>query len=797
MNQRYLCIHGHFYQPPRENPGLDEVEVQDSAYPFHDWNERVSAECYAPNAAARVLDSDGKILDILNNYEKISFDFGPTLLSWMERHEEATYQKILEADRVSVQVHHGHGNAMAQIFNHIIMPLASSRDKETQIIWGIRDFEYRFGRKPEGMWLSETAVDLETLEILAQHEIRFTVLSPYQASKIRSLASQSEWTDVTGGKIDPSKSYRLRLKNDRWIDLFFYDGPVSFQLAFGDALSNGEMFIQKIMGGFSPARHGAQILALATDGESYGHHRKFGEMALSYALHKIEAQGEIQLTNFGEFLELHPPEWEVQIYENTSWSCAHGVGRWKEDCGCRMDHYLGWNQRWRKPLREGLDALKEKLDVKFETETKSLLLDPWKARNDYVEVMLHRSCETVEKFLQTHAPSVVGDEEKAKVLKLLEIQRNGLLMFTSCGWFFDEISGLEPVQILNYADRAVQIAQSLREDFEPLLISFLAKAKSNFKDWGTGQGVYEKAVKPGRVDFKRALAHWAISGLFESYPQQGALYAYAYRSLGVDHFLKDAASFSTGRVIVSSSITFESQEMAFALLHLGGPDFHCVTWHNHQLGEFETVKTSWTRQFQEGLSKEIIGEMKRNSYWTLKDLFLDEKRKVLGWVTEANLLRLEESLKDFYDQNQMVMEHLWDEGIPLPKGFHLAVEYVLARDLDRIVKMFSGEEKVLKKVQEILEKAKHWEVSLDLAPLQKALESGLETSFLQKDFKAIERVLTFSNESAPGVSLWKIQNLTFDFLKKEGAKTSLKDLESLGKRLGFHSKFFKSITSNA
>ena len=236
---RFVCIHGHFYQPPRENAWLEEIEVQDSAAPYHDWNERVSAECYAPNAASRILDTRDRIVDIVNNYASISFDAGPTLLSWLESSSPDIYRAILDADKEARARFRGHGTAMAQAYNHIIMPLATSRDKRTQVIWGIRDFESRFCRKPEGMWLPETAVDLESLDIMAGEGILFTVLAPHQALQVRSLGG-GEWRDASRGRIDPKKPYLCRLPSGRTIALFFYDGPISHDIAFGDLLRNGE-----------------------------------------------------------------------------------------------------------------------------------------------------------------------------------------------------------------------------------------------------------------------------------------------------------------------------------------------------------------------------------------------------------------------------------------------------------------------------------------------------------------------------------------------------------------------------
>ena len=424
-HDRCICIHGHFYQPPRENPWLETVERQDSAYPYHDWNERVTAECYAPNAASRILDERGRILRITNNYSRISFNYGPTLLSWLERHDPETYRLILAADSESRDAFGGHGSAMAQAYNHLIMPLANERDKQTQVAWGVADFRHRFGREPEGMWLPETAVDTDSLEALAAHGIKFTVLAPHQASRVRAMAGKDAtqaWRDVRGGRIDPTMPYLCRLPSGRSIVLFFYDGPVSRAVAFEGLLSNGIGFAERLAGLFFDGRKRAQLVHIATDGESYGHHHRFGEMALSYALHHIEAKGLARLTNYGFYLEQHPPTHEVEILENTSWSCAHGVERWQSDCGCHSGRGGGWNQQWRRPLRVALDWLRDTVAPLFEYRGREILRDPWAARDAYIGVVLDRSPESVERFLAAHAARPLTEADKVTALRLLELQ---------------------------------------------------------------------------------------------------------------------------------------------------------------------------------------------------------------------------------------------------------------------------------------------------------------------------------------------------------------------------------------
>lgn len=461
--ERFICIHGHFYQPPRENPWIEAVEIQDSASPYHDWNERVTAECYAPNSASRILDNEQRILDIVSNYAKISFNFGPTLLSWMERCSPEVYQAILDADRQSMDIRTGHGSAMAQVYNHMIMPLANSRDKRTQVVWGIRDFEHRFKRAPEGMWLAETAVDLETLDILAEQGIKYTILAPHQGARTRRLGT-GRWKEQGESRIDPTRGYLCRLPSRRTIAIFFYDGSISHAVAFENLLESGEQFAKRLLDSFSESRGWPQLVHVATDGETYGHHHKLADIALASALHHIETNNLGRLTNYGEFLANNPPTHEVQIREDTSWGCSHGIERWRTDCGCNSGGHPEWNQEWREPLREALDWLRDELAAGYERKGREYFKDPWQARDDYIDMLLDRSRENTESFLAGHAAGEFGEEEKVAVLKLLEMQRHAMLMYTSCGWFFDELSGLETVQVIQYAGRALQLAEEVLGD---------------------------------------------------------------------------------------------------------------------------------------------------------------------------------------------------------------------------------------------------------------------------------------------------------------------------------------------
>ena len=454
----YLTIHGHFYQPPRENPWLEYVEMQDSALPFHDWNERVDKECYTPNSVSKIVDNRNLILDVVNNYSYINFNFGPTLLSWIEKYSPLTYERIIKADKKSIENHEGHGNAIAQVYNHIIMPLANERDKNTQVKWGIRDFEKRFGRKPEGMWLAETAADDDTLRVLVENGIKYTILSPYQALRVRPLNS-NDWTDVSWGNIDPARPYRYYIKSqpDKFIDIFFYDGAISKSVAFDEILKDGNRFIKRLKEGISDSRNYPQIVNIATDGESYGHHTKFGDMALAYIM-KVMAKDEgFTVVNYAQYLAKYPSEVEADIKQGSSWSCFHGVGRWKEDCGCSTGGHPNWNQKWRKPLRDALDYLRDELICIYEKEAKNYMNSVWDCRDKYIDVILDRRC--TEKFQEENFIKDLTQNQKVKAMKLLEMQRQAMLMYTSCGWFFSEISGIETVQIMKYAARAIQLAK--------------------------------------------------------------------------------------------------------------------------------------------------------------------------------------------------------------------------------------------------------------------------------------------------------------------------------------------------
>jgi alpha-amylase/alpha-mannosidase (GH57 family) len=571
---RFVCVHGHFYQPPRENPWLETVEVQESAAPYHDWNDRITAECYAPNGASRIQNQQDEIVRILNNYGRMSYNFGPTLLSWLADKAPRTYRMILDADKASALRFNGHGSAVAQVYNHIIMPLASERDAITQIRWGIADFEHRFNRKPEGMWLAETAVNRHVLDLMAREGIKYTILAPNQCARVRSISNASgPWLETPSANVDPTQPYLVRLDEGRTIAVFFYDGPASRAIAFEGLLDSGEKFANRLLSCFRPATtHPAQLAHVATDGESYGHHHKHGEMALSFAMHTIEDKGLARLTNYAEFLAMFPPSCEAEVAENTSWSCAHGVERWRSNCGCNGGK-VGWNQLWRAPLRDALDFLRDATAPLAEALAKPLLKDLWVARDAYIQVMLDRSPHIIEKFLKRHAVRALTPEERTTVLELMEMERHAQLMYTSCGWFFDEISGIETVQIIAYAGRVLQLACELFGEpgraLEPRFLAILAKAIPNAPDLKDGAEVYTRYVTGMKIGLEQVGAHYAISSVFRNYPEDGELFCFDVHREGHEVFSSGRGKVALGRADIRSRITEESEEICYAVLHLG------------------------------------------------------------------------------------------------------------------------------------------------------------------------------------------------------------------------------------
>jgi alpha-amylase/alpha-mannosidase (GH57 family) len=762
----YVCIHGHFYQPPRENPYLEAIELQDSAYPYHDWNERITAECYAPNAASRIVDAENRIVKLVNNYAHISFNFGPTLLSWMKELVPNVHAAIVEADKDSRQRFSGHGSAIAQGYNHMIFPLANQRDKVTQVKWGIADFESRFGRKPEGMWLPETAADTETLEVLAEHGILFTILAPRQAKRVRSKRS-GRYHDVTGSRIDPAHPYLAKLPSKKRLNLFFYDGPISQAVAFEGLLSDGKRFADRLMSGFSETRQFPQLVHIATDGESYGHHHRFGEMALTYALEEIQNNNTAQLTNYGEYLEKNPNEDLVEIVENSSWSCVHGVERWRSDCGCNSGGHP-WSQQWRGPLRDALDWLRDRLAPIFESRLSRYVRDPWAARDGYIQLILDRSEESRAAFFAEHAARQLNEEEQTDALKLLEMQRHTMLMYTSCGWFFDELSGLETVQVIHYAGRALRLAEQCSgESIEAEFVQHLAAAKSNLAEHGDGARIYEKWVKPAVVDIPRVAGHYAISSLFETYGDKTRIYCYEADRLRYSVDAEGKMRLATGAAKFKSAITGESAELAFSVLHLGDHNVSAGVEPVEQFSEDNQIKL--VNAFGRAETTEVIrllDQIYGKQMFSLRQLFRDEQRKIANLILEDSVNSAAAVYRTFFESQAPLIRFLNGLDIPVPNALKSAAEIALNNQLQRAL---DKPELDIDLIRGLLREAASEKITLDATTLEYKVRKRLEADAAAfaadpSDLAAADRMMKLMElfPSLPfPVTLWEAQNLSY------------------------------------
>ncbi|MCI0435301.1 MAG: DUF3536 domain-containing protein [Gemmatimonadetes bacterium] len=764
---RWICVHGHFYQPPRENPWLESIETQPSAYPYHDWNERVAAECYAPNAAARILDQRRRITRITSNYERISFDFGPTLLAWLEAHDPETYAAILMADHASRGRFGGHGSALAQAYNHIIMPLANDADIRTQVCWGLRDFRHRFGRDAEGMWLPEAAVDVRTLEALAAHDVRFTILAPGQAAAVRRLDG-GEWVDVTGQRIDPSNAYLCRLPSGREIRLFFYDGPVSRAVAFENLLSDGARFARRLTD-LATAGSEPRLAHIATDGETYGHHHRFGEMALAFALQRIESTDGVQLVNYAQFLESQPLQHEVRILENTSWSCAHGVERWRSDCGCSAGGRPGWTQAWRAPLRAALDWLRDRVAEPFEREASRLLRDPAAARDDYIDIVLDRSDPSVDDFMARHAVAG-GEETVARVLGLMELQRNTMLMYTSCAWFFNDLAGVETVQILRYAGRVIQLSRDLLAvDMEPEFLAGLETAVSNAPEAGNGRRIWDEHVRPAMISLLHVGAHYAVSSVFPGHEVQGRVYSYRVNLEDGSSAADGDATLSVGRMAVTSDITRESARLTFSVLHFGGHNLSGGIRRFDSEPAFQDLRRRLLDAFERHELSEVIQIMAGFPEYTfsLRSLFPERQREILYRLIDENLRDAESSYRHVFEDNLALMHYLGDLGMPMPRPFTVAAEFVLNRDL---IRTFGADPVDVQAARTLLDRAQSTHIQLDREGIAFAIRGALERLVARvvgeaprmEPLDALNDLVSLARSSGFEVDLWRVQNAFYE-----------------------------------
>ncbi|HEY1897395.1 MAG TPA: DUF3536 domain-containing protein [Terracidiphilus sp.] len=788
-SKRYVCIHGHYYQPPRENPWLETVETQDSAAPYHDWNERICAECYATNGAARVVNVKNEITRIVNNYARISFNFGPTLLSWLKENAPRTYRMILDGERRSRKNFKGHSSAMAQVYNHAIMPLANRRDKITQIRWGMADYLNHYGIAPEGMWLAETAADSETLDLLAQHGIRFTVLAPHQCKRIRALNTDgvtAPWIDTPHASVDTTHPYLIRFESGASMAVFFYDGPTSRAIAFEGLLNSGENFANRLKSCFRDTG-AAELVHVATDGESYGHHHKHGEMALAYTLRLMEQDKTVKLANYGSFLAQFPPEFECEINDNTSWSCAHGVGRWRSDCGCNGGK-PGWNQAWRKPLRQALDELRDALIPLTEEAGKELFRDVWAARDAYIGIVLDRTTEATDKFFFEHQNHPLTVNECVRALELMEMQRHTQLMYTSCGWFFDDISGIETVQIIAYASRVLQLAQRVfgmeASSLEPAFLETLKLARSNVTSEGDGAFIYLDKVRTMEIGLEQVVAHYAISSMFSSFSDETELFCYNVRRISYDIHASGRGRLAIGRVHIASAITGQQKNFSFAVLHFGDQNITAAV-KCYEAADVESFKTFVEQAAAQVLRADfpqvirLLDAYYGHVDYSLTSLFRDEQRRIVQLILNTTLWNIESSMTSIYEDHASLLHFLSQAGLPKPPALTLAAGFAINAGLRRALEGDPIDQAALRSFMAL---AKADQVALETATLsyiadQRMKRAMIELLMSSGSLEMLDRALTLARVFAElpfDLNLWQAQNIWYEILRTSSyALTSL------------------------
>jgi len=760
----HVIVHGHFYQPPRENPWSGLLSRQVSAAPAHDWNVRIADECYRPNARSRLLGEGNLIEEICNNYAFVNFDFGPTLLTWLERNSPEAYEHILEGDRLSLKLQEGHGNAIAQVYNHVIMPLANYRDKRTQIAWGLRDFEWRFGRKSESIWLAETACNLDTVKLLIEFDIRYLILSPYQALRTRPLDRSKGWTDGSGGKIDPRKPYRFFLKDarrrrlkDRYIDIFFYDGPLASDVSFNHLLQSAPKFRERLVQAGGGMAHGDGVVNVATDGEVYGHHEPFGDMCLAYLVRRDGPQSGLEFTNYGRYLDLHPPTEEVDLNfgdhdEGTAWSCAHGVGRWERDCGCETGGQPGWNQRWRTPLRRGLDVVRDRIIETYLEQVSPLVDDPWTTRDDYILVLLDQSESARNAFIGQHARRDLTKPERQKLWSLLESQRFSMYMFTSCAWFFSDVSGIETVQNMAYACRAIELAKPWQSfDLESMLLEYLSEAQSNVPAMGTGADIYRRFARPQRIRPERVAGGMALGAAVAGEEPSGVQLRYEATTLAFSRSQTEDEEGQEG-TIHRSLLRLTQQDTETEHLYrvhvfsFGSGGIRCYV-----LPADDGEATAADPHPPSSQSESALQAEDAVRRYTLRNLVAEGRDQIIKAAYESILAKQDQQLAELYAQGKDLIATCRRAGVEVPGVLLAAAGHVLERMLgekaeglavsftrrhagDRDPEGGNGHEQLLEEIGEILAFARRNEIEVSISPLVEAYSrilTGLLESFVQ------------------------------------------------------------------
>lgn len=772
---RAVVIHAHFYQPAREDPWLGAVPPEPSASPWRDWNQRITAECYAPNASARLLGDDGRIRRIVNNYRSLSFNVGPTLHAWLAVHRPEIEARIRESDR---------GNAISQAYHHIILPLAPDRDVRTQVLWGAADFRFRFGRDAEGMWLPEMAVDLRSLDEMSRAGIRFVLLSPHQCAAVRPPGGT--WRDTPkGARLDATRPYRVDLPSGRTIAVFFHQDFLSREMAFGTLLDNGDRFAESLLKNL-PDDGEDRILTVATDGETFGHHHRFGEMALARAFDVLSRIPGVQVMGPGDFLKSSPPTWEARIHENTSWSCPHGVERWRFDCGCRTGSEPGWNQRWREPLRKALDRLRDALDERYERECRRLALDPWELRN--ASVALSLDAEQAQHWVRENLGNL-GDTDRTALLCLLESQRLRMAMYTSCAWFFNDIAGLETRLVLGFALRALELGGGgLDSAVGKRFLEDLSAARGNRQDYPDGKVVLEKTVLPKSRRLEDIAASSAILGWKGSF--------FAYEVSRTEQVLKGGElSLRLGEMAVTDRRTGRSWRGFHAVLSAGGLDDTCRLSVNGS-NDRETLR----QKFFRGSLEQLTGFLEQAfplGPWGM-DSLPPEQRDGLARARsrKAELDCLRKAMEILDDHRRLIVQ-LHAIGAPLPPFLASAASFSVQETLDEAVRNAPGALELLQAdslLETILEDAHSMGLKPELSLLAPRLVQELAQLFreaaeqrsavpLEKVLKALERADSLSID----LPLPPLQESFWEVLVREDFPPS-PVLDALAGRLGFSTR---------
>ena len=793
-----VVIHAHFYQPERLNPWTGVLDPEQGAAPDRDWNERIHRECYRPNAVARIFDDQRRVEQLVNNYERVSFNFGPTLLSWMERAHPETYAKILDADwRSSVRT--GHGNAIAQAYNHIILPLASDDDLRTQIRWGLADFRHRFSRPAEGMWLPETAADPRTIDALIDEGLQFTVLAPHQARRVRYADGQ--WHELRR-PIDTTRPYRHHHSDGsgRYLAIFFYDGALSQGLAFDPSTHDAAVLVDRLR----HASAGGGLVHAAVDGETFGHHHAFGELGLAYALTVAGPQAGLEPTNYAAYLAAHPPVDDVEISsEPTAWSCAHGVGRWTRDCGCATDSMPGWNQRWRTPLREALDCVRDAAVTAFTSQGARLLRDPWRARDEYIGVRLRKTEPNA--FLARHGRSNLSVSEQTDIWSLLEAMRHAMVMYTSCGWFFADISGLESIYVLRSAARVLDLLAEVgaRVPTDEML-ALLKRAESNRPDVGTAADIWQSEVARAVITPARVAAHLTLlSSVRPPVPAQFEVAGYRATLADLRHDRRGQLSLTTARIHLTSTATSRTTVYGCAAVHLGGLDFSGALVPDVPLVDYQVATAGLWAAFPTaslGQLLRLMAESFDGMEFGLEAALVEGRNEIARHISDQLDARFTDEYQRLYVSHRRELEMLTAAGYELPRNVRATAELALSSELaSRVEKALAAPAPDslanFAAVREVLELSRANGYELDLLPLRTSLTANVTAAARRasetldpSDVDHLDRWLELSRMLGVAIDVSLAQEAAYEVAARARAgrlspgETDV--VEKLGDRLG-------------